>query len=160
MELVDLTRSLIPETLPLFFRVSATDWLEHTEDAEKWDVQATTKFAKVLAQHGVDFMDVSSGGNDPRQKIKGGPAYQAPFATTIKDALGGSVVVGTVGAITSGTQANSLLERGLDAVLVGRMFQKNPGLVWSFADDLGIELNHANQIRWGFGGRSAGKIVK
>ena len=146
--------------MPISFRVSATDWLEHTEDEEKWDAKETIKFAKVLAAHGVDFLDVSSGGNDSRQKIKGGPAYQAPFAKAIKEALGDSLIVGTVGAITSGTQANQLLEEGLDAVLVGRMFQKNPGLVWSFADDLGIELNHANQIRWGFGGRSAGKMAR
>jgi hypothetical protein len=38
-------------------------------------------------------------------------------------------------------------------VFVGRMFQKNPGLVWSFAEELGVEINVANQIRWGFGGR-------
>lgn len=146
--------------MPLSFRVSATDWLEYTDDKEKWDVNATIKFAKILTQHGVDFLDVSSGGNDPRQKIEGGPAYQAPFANAIKDALGDTIAVGTVGAITSGTQANSLLEDGLDAVLVGRMFQKNPGLVWDFADDLEVDLNHANQIQWGFRGRSAGKKIK
>ena len=146
--------------MPLSFRVSATDWLEYTDDEEKWDVNATIKFAEILSQHGVDFLDVSSGGNDPRQKIEGGPAYQAPFAKAIKDALGDAIAVGTVGAITSGTQANSLLEDGLDAVLVGRMFQKNPGLVWDFADDLEVDLNHANQIQWGFRGRSAGKKIK
>lgn len=61
--------------------------------------------------------------------------------------------VGTVGTITNGKQANELLERGLDLAIVGRYFQKNPGLVWTFAEDLGVEINVANQIRWGFGGR-------
>ena len=63
------------------------------------------------------------------------------------------MAVGTVGSITNGTQANKLLEEGLDLAIVGRMFQKNPGLVWTFAEDLGVEINVANQIRWGFGGR-------
>lgn len=63
------------------------------------------------------------------------------------------MMVGTVGTITNGKQANELLERGLDLAIVGRYFQKNPGLVWSFAEDLGVEINVANQIRWGFGGR-------
>lgn len=63
------------------------------------------------------------------------------------------MMVGTVGSITNGKQANELLEKGLDLAIVGRYFQRNPGLVWSFAEDLGVEINVANQIRWGFGGR-------
>ena len=63
------------------------------------------------------------------------------------------MLVATVGTITSGTQANALLDKGLDVAVVGRMFQKNPGLVWSWAEELGVEINVANQIRWGFGGR-------
>lgn len=60
----------------------------------------------------------------------------------------------TVGSITSGKQANELLEEGgLDLAVAGRMFQKNPGLVWAWAEELGVQNNVANQIRWGFGGR-------
>lgn len=59
----------------------------------------------------------------------------------------------TVGSITTGKQANQLLEEGLDVVMIGRTFQKNPAVVWSFAEELGVEINVANQIRWGFGGR-------
>jgi len=58
-----------------------------------------------------------------------------------------------VGTITSGVQANKLLEEGLDLAIAGRMFQKNPALVWSRAEELKVEINVANQIRWGFGGR-------
>lgn len=58
------------------------------------------------------------------------------------------MAVGTVGTITSGKQANELLEGGLDLAIVGRMFQKNPGLVWTFAEELGVQINVANQIRW------------
>lgn len=70
------------------------------------------------------------------------------------------MLVGTVGTITSGKQANQLLEEGLDVAIVGRMFQKNPGLVWAFADDLGTQIQVANQIRWGFGGRPGAPKAK
>ena len=58
-----------------------------------------------------------------------------------------------MGSIREGKQANSLLEEGLDLAIVGRYFQKNPGLVWTFAEDLGVDLHMANQIAWGFKGR-------
>lgn len=67
------------------------------------------------------------------------------------------MAVGTVGSITSGKQANQLLEEGLDLAIVGRMFQKDPALVWTFAEDLGVQINVANQIRWGFAGRGSVK---
>lgn len=76
-----------------------------------------------------------------------------PFAKVIKERLGDKLAVGTVGSITEGKQANELLEEGLDLVIVGRMFQKNPSLVWTFAEELGVQINVANQIRWGFVGR-------
>ncbi len=63
------------------------------------------------------------------------------------------MLVAAVGTITSGKQANQLLEEGLDVTIVGRMFQKNPGLVWSSAEELDTQIQVANQIRWGFGGR-------
>ncbi|KAF7898996.1 uncharacterized protein EAF01_008209 [Botrytis porri] len=153
LEIVDTVRQIMPKEMPLFFRVSATEWLEHLASEPSWDVQESIKLAKVLATHGVDVLDVSSGGNDPRQKINGGPGYQAPFARQIKLAVGDSLLVGTVGSITSGVQANDLLkDNGLDMIFSGRMFQKNPGLVWTFADELDVDIKVANQIQWGFGG--------
>lgn len=143
----------MPKNMPLFFRVSGSEWLEHLAPEPSWDIQESIKLAKILATRGVDVLDVSSGGNDPRQKIKGGPAYQTPFARQIKLAVGDSLLVGTVGSITSGVQANDLLkDNGLDMIFIGRMFQKNPGLVWTFADELGVDIKVANQIQWGFGG--------
>ena len=71
----------------------------------------------------------------------------------IKEKLGDKIKVGTVGTITSGQQANDLLEKGLDLAIAARMFQENPALVWAWAEELGVEINVANQIRWGFGGR-------
>ncbi|KAG4221412.1 hypothetical protein PC116_g30112, partial [Phytophthora cactorum] len=95
------------------------------------------------------------------QKITRGPGYQAPFAKAIKRAVGDSAYVVTVGTIMSGKQANDLLVGGNDAddtpvdiAGVGRMFQKNPGLVWSWAEELHVATYVANQIGWGFGGRA------
>ena len=83
-EIVDLTRSLIPEGMPLFLRISATDALEEEKDLESWTVQDSAKLAKSLIGK-VDVFDVSTGGNSPKQHIKAGPvgfdsrgeAYQA-----------------------------------------------------------------------------------
>lgn len=152
-EIIELTRANIPKDMPLFLRISATDWLEEEKDMESWKVEDTVKLAEIIADLGVDLLDVSSGGIHPKQKVKTGPGYQAPFAKAVKEKLGDRLAVGTVGTITSGKQAQQLLEEGLDLAIVGRMFQKNPGLVWSFAEELGVQVNMANQIRWGFGGR-------
>ncbi|KAF2092014.1 NADH-dependent flavin oxidoreductase-like protein [Saccharata proteae CBS 121410] len=154
LEVAELARSAIPESMPLFLRVSATDWLEESDlKDQSWTVDQTVKLAEILAAKGVDFLDVSSGGNHEKQHIHAGPAYQAPFAKAVKEKVKDNMFVGTVGSITEGKQANKLLEEGLDVAICGRMFQKNPGLVWTFAEDLGVEIQLANQIRWGFGGR-------
>jgi 2,4-dienoyl-CoA reductase-like NADH-dependent reductase (Old Yellow Enzyme family) len=152
LEIVDLTRKTIPEEMPLFLRISATDWLEH-ETFDSWKLDDTIKLATILADRGVDLIDVSSGGNHPAQAIKGGPGYQAPFAKEVKKAVGDKVLVSTVGTITEGRQANGWLEDGLDMVAAGRWFQKNPGLVFSWADDLDTQVRMPNQIAWAFGGR-------
>jgi 2,4-dienoyl-CoA reductase-like NADH-dependent reductase (Old Yellow Enzyme family) len=66
-------------------------------------------------------------------------------------------MVGVVGMIRGGVQAEELLQRGVaDAVLAGRGFQKNTALVWQWADELGVEIRLANQIGWGFGQRAGG----
>ncbi|KAF5379008.1 hypothetical protein D9615_006057 [Tricholomella constricta] len=157
VEIVDAVRAAIPEDMPLFLRISATDWLEDVFPNEpSWRSEDTVKLAPLLHAHGIDFLDVSTGGNHPDQKISGGPAYQAPFAHDVKKALdpASKLIVGSVGSITNGHVAQGVLDKGqADAVLVGRQFQKNPGTVWAFAEDLGIEIQLANQLRWGFKGR-------
>jgi 2,4-dienoyl-CoA reductase-like NADH-dependent reductase (Old Yellow Enzyme family) len=89
------------------------------------------RLAEVLANQDVDVLDVSSGGNYPRQKIIGGNGCQAPAALQVKETLDNRLLVGTVGGFNSGTQADGLLNSGLDTVFVRRLFQKNPGLVRS-----------------------------
>ncbi|OCK76579.1 NADPH dehydrogenase [Lepidopterella palustris CBS 459.81] len=152
LEIVDIARKTMPEDMPLFLRISATDWLENT-DIESWTVPQTVKLAEILAERGVDLLDVSSAGLHEKQQIKSGPGYQSPFAKEVKKAVGDKMAVGTVGTITEGKQANQLLEDGLDLAIAGRMFLKNPGLVWAWADELGVAVRQANQIRWGFSGR-------
>ncbi|KAF2212458.1 hypothetical protein CERZMDRAFT_112138 [Cercospora zeae-maydis SCOH1-5] len=158
LEIVEETRATIPKDMPLFLRISATDWLEEQKDEfpESWTGDDTVRLAPLLAERGVDLLDVSSGGNHPKQHPHVKPAYQAPFAIKVKQAVGDKMAVGSVGSIGTAELANSLLEKdNLDLVIVGRGFQKNPGLVFKWGDDLGIHVNMPNQIRWGFGGRGS-----
>jgi 2,4-dienoyl-CoA reductase-like NADH-dependent reductase (Old Yellow Enzyme family) len=160
LEVVDMVRGLIPKDMPLFLRLSATDWLEENKDPElaanSWKLEESIRLAKILADRGIDLLDVSSGGNHNEQHIHAGPGYQAPFAKAIKKAVGDKMLVGSVGMIDSGALAESLLEE-LDLVIVGRGFQKNPGLVFAWADELKCDVQMPNQIRWGFVGRGGKK---
>ena len=142
LELVEAVRATIPKDMPLFLRISATDWLDTQKDEfpESWTVEDTVRLAPLLAERGVDLLDVSSGGNHPSQKITSGPGYQAPFANAVKEKVGDSLFVSAVGSITNGPQAQKLLEEGIDAVFVGRYLQKNPGIVWAFAEEVGVEI--------------------
>lgn len=87
-----------------------------------------------------------------------------PFSAAVKKALqehGKDKVtkVGIVGMVTSSVQAEKLLEEESgDAVLVARAFQRNPGLVWEWAEELGVEVRVANQIGWGFGQKQGGGV--
>lgn len=143
--------------MPLVFRISATDWLEEvSEIKESWTPEDTVKFATIIADKGVDLLDVSSGGNHSLQHPHAGPAYQAPFAIKVKKAVGNKLAVSTVGMVENAHLANDLLEKdGLDMVTVGRGFLKNPGLVFAWADELHVHVQMPNQIRWGFGGRGS-----
>ena len=162
LEIAQLTRANVPQDKPVFLRVSATDWLEESRPNEpSWRLEDTVKFAQALAESGnVDLIDVSSGGVHQDQHVHAAPAFQAPFALAVKKAVGDKLAVGSVGMIDSAKTANSLVEQGLDCVLIGRGFQKNPGLVWAFAEELDVEISMANQIRWGFGSRGGGPYLK
>lgn len=157
LEVVDAVRAAIPADMPLFLRISATDFLEEVEGfgpEKSWTLADTIRLAEILAERGVDVLDVSAAGQHPAQKIKEGPAHQAPFAKAIKEKVGDKMLVATVGTIGDGQLANRLLEEdGLDIAAAGRSFQKNPGLVWAWADDLDVQIENAQQIRWGFMGR-------
>ncbi|KAJ8516820.1 hypothetical protein ONZ45_g5906 [Pleurotus djamor] len=154
LEVVDAIRELTQK-----FRVSATDLLEESlPDQPSWTVADTIKLAPILEAHGVDLLDVSSAGLHPLQRIKAGPlgAYQVPYTEAVKKSLSSDskLLVSAVGGIKDGRTAQTILENNqADAIFVGRYFQKNPGAVWSFAEDLGVDINLAHQISWGFKGR-------
>lgn len=157
LEIVTAVRAVIPESMPLFVRISATDWLENVDEfKESWDLPQSVQLSKVLSKNGVDLIDVSSAALHPLQQVKLGPGYQAHFAQAIKQAVGNTAMVSTVGTLTTAILAESVLKSGVDAVMVGRGFQKNPGLVWQWAEELGVEMNIAKQMRWAIPG---GKVA-
>lgn len=82
--------------------------------------------------------------------------YQSHFAKRIKDEVGDKLCITAVGAISNGTLAQQILDSGADAVMVGRAFQKNSGLVWTWAEELGVEINVAKQILWAVPGGKVG----
>lgn len=153
MEIAQLTRDAVGPNVPVFLRVSATDWLEKSLPEEKgWKIEDTIRFAHALADQGaIDLLDVSSGGIHAAQKVNSGVAFQTPFAAAVKKALGDKLLISAVGTINSGTLAEKILqEEDVDLILVGRGFQRDSGLAWQFAKDLDVEIAMAAQIRWGF----------
>lgn len=128
-------------------RISATDYLEHDPSLPQFTIDDAVKLSKILAGRGVNFIDVSGGGVDARQKINSVPGYQVQYAEAIKTALAGTgCLVGTVGEITSAKQAQAILDAGsADAIFVGRAFLKNPSLVWAWSDEMEVDIQLPSQ---------------
>ncbi|MET9467373.1 NADH:flavin oxidoreductase/NADH oxidase [Streptomyces sp. NPDC006544] len=140
LEVVDAVRAVWPEELPLFFRISATDWLEEAG----WTADETVRLAGLLHEHGVDLLDVSSGANSPHARIPVGPGYQVPFAARVKAET--SLPVAAVGLITEPVQAEKILADGeADAILLGRELLRDPYWVRRAAAELGAELPAPDQ---------------
>ncbi len=138
LEVVDAVRAVWPDELPVFFRVSATDWLEENGQGEGWTAGETVRLAKELQAHGVDLLDVSSGGNVAKVDIPAGPGYQVPFATLVREQTG--LPVGAVGLITGPEQAERIVADGqADAVLLGRELLRSPYWARQAARALGVE---------------------
>src|SRR5882672_5200677 len=104
-EVVSAVRKVWPERLPLFVRISATDW-----EAGGWDLEQSVELARQLKSLGVDLIDCSSGGNLPQAEIPVGPGYQTAFAERIRRAAG--VATGAIGLITSPVQADHIIRNG------------------------------------------------
>jgi 2,4-dienoyl-CoA reductase-like NADH-dependent reductase (Old Yellow Enzyme family) len=119
-EVVAAVRSTWPKELPLFIRISATDWVEGG-----WTLEESITLARELKQMGVDLIDCSSGGNVPHAKIPVGPGYQTAFAERIRREA--RIMTGAVGMITSPEQAEHIIRTGqADAVIMAREFLRNP----------------------------------
>jgi len=120
LEVVDAVRSAWPGHLPLFVRISATDWAEGG-----WTVDESVELAGLLREHGVDLVDCSSGGMVPYAKIPVGPGYQVEFAARIKREAG--IATAAVGMITDAAQANAIVAAGeADLVFLARAFLRDP----------------------------------
>jgi 2,4-dienoyl-CoA reductase-like NADH-dependent reductase (Old Yellow Enzyme family) len=130
LETIDLVRTVWPEPLPLFVRVSATDWLEFSEDEEDrqhpgWTVDQTLRLSQLLKGRGVDLVDVSSGGNIAKATIPVGPGYQTEFAARIRQETG--LHTGTVGMISSPEQADHIIRtQQADLVFLARELLRDP----------------------------------
>jgi 2,4-dienoyl-CoA reductase-like NADH-dependent reductase (Old Yellow Enzyme family) len=134
LEVVDAVRAAIPGRVPLFVRLSATDWMPGGLTVEE-----TAEVAELLAPRGVDLIDVSSGGNHPDQQIAIGPGYQVPFARAIRERSG--LPVAAVGLITEPGQAEKILaEESADAVLLARALLREPTWPQRAAFELGDEI--------------------
>jgi 2,4-dienoyl-CoA reductase-like NADH-dependent reductase (Old Yellow Enzyme family) len=143
LEVVDAVRAVWPEDKPLFFRVSATDWL----DEGGWTPDDTVRLARDLQAHGIDLLDVSTGGNVDRVRIPTGPGYQVPFAARVKAET--SLPVAAVGLITEAGQAEKILANGeADAVLLGRELLRDPSWAQRAARELDGEARVPDQYGW------------
>ena len=120
LELVTEIRQVIPEEMPLFVRISATDWVDGG-----WDIDQSVKLGRELKKLGVDLIDVSSGAMVPHADIPIGPGYQVPFAKRIRHEC--SIMTGAVGLITEPNQANDIITSGeADLVFMAREMLRNP----------------------------------
>ncbi|MEW2292307.1 NADH:flavin oxidoreductase/NADH oxidase [Streptomyces sp. NPDC006743] len=140
LEVVDAVRAVWPDDKPLFFRISATDWLEENG----WTADDTVRFAAQLHAHGIDLLDVSTGGNASAVRIPTGPGYQVPFAARVKAET--PMPVAAVGLITETEQAEKILANGeADAVLLGRELLRNPSWARHAARELGATVHVPDQ---------------
>jgi 2,4-dienoyl-CoA reductase-like NADH-dependent reductase (Old Yellow Enzyme family) len=139
LEVVAAIRQEWPAELPLLVRLSATDWLEQTNQ-ESWQLTNSIQLAKLLGQNGVDLIDVSSGGISPDQQVKAGPGYQVPFAAAIRQEAG--IPTAAVGLITEPTQADQIIRNSqADLIALGRVELRDPYWPRQAAQQLGLPPN-------------------
>jgi NADPH2 dehydrogenase len=131
LEVFDAVRAAFPANKPVGIKVSSTDWVDGG-----WDVAQTIELAKELKKRGVDWIDASSGGVSPLQKIPLGPGYQVQFAQAIKQAAGVNTIA--VGLITEPKQAEDIVASGkADMVALARGMLYDPRWGWHAAAQLG-----------------------
>lgn len=133
-EVVVAVREVWPEELPLWLRISATDWAEGG-----WDVEQSVQLSRDMKALGVDLVDVSSGGLVPHVRIPLGPGYQVPFAAQVRHETG--MATGAVGLITEAKQAEAIVANGeADVVLIARESLRDPYFPRRAAQELGASL--------------------
>jgi 2,4-dienoyl-CoA reductase-like NADH-dependent reductase (Old Yellow Enzyme family) len=139
LEIAEAVRDVWPESLPLWLRISASDWAPGG-----WDIDESVELARRVQALGVDLIDVSSGGAVAHQEIILGPGYQVPFAERIRAEAG--IATGAVGLITEPEQAEEIIASGqADVVLLAREHLRDPYFSRRAAQALGTELTPPNQ---------------
>jgi len=139
VEVAEAVRAAWPRELPLFLRISATDWAPGG-----WTIDDSVALAKAAGRVGVDLVDCSSGGLTLQQKIELGPGYQAPFAERIRRDAG--VMTGAVGMITTPEQCEEIVASGkADMVLMAREFLRDPYFAGHASKKLGVEFRPPKQ---------------
>lgn len=134
LETVDAVNTVWPADLPLFVRISASEWVEGG-----WSVDDSIALAKLLKQRNVDLIDCSSGGNAAGAKIPLKPGYQVEFAEAVKE--NADILTGAVGLITEPAQANEIIKNGqADIVLLARELLRDPNFPLRAAHELGQEV--------------------
>ena len=140
IEIVKAVREVIPDSMPLFVRISATDWLEGG-----WTIDDSIELSKTLKNCGVDLIDVSSGGTSSGAPVPVGPGYQVPLAHQIR--VESQIPTSAVGMITDPQQAEAIIAEGrADAVMLGREMLRNPRWAFHAAHVLGAEVKWPNQL--------------
>ncbi|WP_108471170.1 NADH:flavin oxidoreductase/NADH oxidase [Rhodanobacter thiooxydans] len=135
-EVIVAVREVWPAELPLWLRLSATDWA----DEGGWDIGQSIELARQVKPLGVDLIDVSSGGLLPHAKIPLAPGYQVPFAAQIRREAG--VATGAVGLITGAEQAAQIVANGdADVVLIARESLRDPYFPRRAAQQLGAKID-------------------
>ena len=140
LEVAQKVRQTIPTGMPLFVRISATDWVEGG-----WDIDEAVLLCAELKKIGVDLIDVSSGGLVSGAVIPVGPGYQVPFADVIREKVG--VATSAVGVITNAHQAEEIVASGkADAVMLAREMLRNPRWALAASEELGVRGKWPNQF--------------
>jgi 2,4-dienoyl-CoA reductase-like NADH-dependent reductase (Old Yellow Enzyme family) len=139
LEVARAVRETWPAHLPVFVRISATDWV-----AGGWDLEQSVVLAGRLKAAGVDLVDCSSAGVVPDARVPAAPGYQVPFAAAIRDAVG--IATGAVGLITEAAQAEEIVASGkADAVLLAREMLRDPYWPIRAARALGAQVEWPRQ---------------
>jgi 2,4-dienoyl-CoA reductase-like NADH-dependent reductase (Old Yellow Enzyme family) len=144
LEVARAVRREWPDSLPLFTRVSASDWA-----GGGWTIDDSVELTRRLKAVGVDLIDCSSGGLVPYAKIELAPGYQVPFARRIRTEA--NILTGAVGMITEPRQADEIVrDGGADMILMAREFLRDPYFPLHAAAALGAELAPPVQYKRGF----------
>jgi 2,4-dienoyl-CoA reductase-like NADH-dependent reductase (Old Yellow Enzyme family) len=140
-EVLAAVREVWPERLPLWLRISATDWAEGG-----WDIEQSVELARIVKELGVDLIDVSSGGLVPHARIPNEPGYQVPFSARIRRETG--IATGAVGLITEAAQAERIVADGeADVVLLARQLLRDPYFPHRAARELGATTHVPEQYQ-------------